>query len=134
MTKNGKYFYRSTVSCGGMGYETPDLLSPVVVKRNIDIDIFHWGSSGVCNLSQQSFHHRRYCPQRAYEYYGICSAAVSDRSCLFYPVSLRFPVLCFPQVEDTGAQVSALSAESCFISGCCGGYGSVNDTSFQLVN
>ena len=48
--------------------------------------------------------------------------------------SLRFPVLCFPQVEDTGAQVSAFLVESCFISCCCRGYGSVNDTSFQLVN
>lgn len=134
MTQNGKYFFRSTVSCGGIGYETPDLLSPVVVKRAIDADIFRWGSFGVCNLSQQSYHRGRHCPQRAYEYYGICSAAVSDWSRLFCPLSLRFPVLCFPQAEDTGAQVSALSAESCFIPGYRGGYGSVNDTSFQLVN
>ena len=117
-----------------MGYETPDLLSPVVVKRNIDIDIFHWGSSGVCNLSQQSFHRRWYCPQRAYEYYGIYSAAVSDWSSLFYPVSLCFPVLCFPQDEDTGAHVSAFSVEPCFIFGYCGGYASINDTSAQLGN
>ena len=117
-----------------MGYDTPDLLSPVVVKRALDADCFCCGSSDVCNLSQQSFHRRRHCPQRAYEYYGICSAAVSDWSRLFCPVSLRFPVLCFPQAEDTGAQVSSFFAESCFISGYRGGYSSVNDTSFQLVN
>ena len=127
-------FFKLTVSCGGMGYETPDLLSPVVFKRNIDIDMFHWGRFGVCNLSQQPFHRRRHCPQRAYEFYGICSAAVSDRFRLLCPVSLRFPVLCFPQAEDTGAQVCTFSAESCFVSGHRGGNDSVNDTSFQLVN
>ena len=117
-----------------MGYETQDLLSPVVVKRTIDADLFRWRGSGVCNLSQQPFHRRRHCPQRAYEYYGIYSAAVSDWSCLFYPVSLCFPVLCFPQDEDTGAHVSAFSVEPCFISGYCGGYASINDTSAQLGN
>ena len=54
--------------------------------------------------------------------------------CLFYPVSLCFPVLCFPQDEDTGAHVSAFSVEPCFISGYCGGYASINDTSAQLGN
>ena len=110
ITQNGKCFFGCNVSCGGIGYETPDVLSPVVVKRAIDTDLFRWGRPGVCNLSQQPFHCRWYYPQRAYEYYGVCSAAVSDRSCLFYPVSLRVPVLCFPKAEGTGTQAFTFSA------------------------
>ena len=117
-----------------MRYETLGLLSPVLDKRNIDTGLFHWRRVGVYNVYQQFPRGGRYRTPGAYGRYGICPAPVPDRSRLFYPVSLCFPVLHFPQTEGGKTQACTFSAEFGFVPGYCSGDDSVNDITVQLGN
>ena len=112
-----------------MRYETLEILSPVMDKRNIDAGFLRWRRSGVYNVYQQFTRGGRRHAPGAYECDGICAAAVSYRSRLFYLLSLYFVVLCFPQADGRAAPTFAFSVEPDFLSGDCGRIDSVNDTS-----
>ena len=117
-----------------MRYETLEILSTVMDKRNIDTGIFCWRRSGICNVYERIPRGGRHCAPGAHERDGICTSPVSRWPRLFYPVSLWFAFLFFPQAEGGGTPASAFSSEPDFVSAYYAGNDSVNDTSVQLGN
>ena len=117
-----------------MCYETLEILSPVMDKRDSDTGIFCWRRVGFRNVYERIPRGGRDCASGTYERNGIYFAPVSHRSRLFYPVYLRVSFLFFPQAEGGGTPASAFSAEPVFVSGDYVGNDSVNDTGIQLGN
>ena len=117
-----------------MHYETLEILSPVMHQRNIDTGIFCWRRVGFHNVYERIPRGGRHCAPGAYERDGICPSPVCHWPRLFYPVSLWFAFLFFPQAEGGGTPASAFSAEPGFVSAYHAGNDTVNDTDIQLGN
>ena len=106
-------------SCGGMRYETVEILSPFMVKRNLDTGIVCWWRFGFYHLYQQPFYCGRYCASRAYGRDRIYPAPVFGWFRLLHSLCLRFCFLCVSQNADPGASAFTFSAESAPVSGNC---------------